>query len=176
MPTTNPAARRLVLLRHAEAEAMGSESDEVRALTHRGRRQCTSVGASLMAAGLLPELVLVSAAVRARETWRAVAEALGDTPDAEVVVSDLLYQARVTDVVNLVRDTDDRMRTLVVVGHEPVMSASASFLAGSGASTDIQQVRTGLSTGSFAELEVVAGWAAVERDACVLRAVVRPGW
>lgn len=176
MPTTNPAGRFLVLLRHAQAEPMGSESDEIRALTRRGRRQCGSVGAGLMAAGLLPELVVVSAAMRARQTWESVAAALGDAPAPEVVISDVMYQARVTDVVNLVRATDDRVRTLLVVGHEPVMSASAAFLAGSGGATDLQQVRTGLATASYAVLDVATGWGAIERDGCVLRDVVRPEW
>lgn len=173
MPTQ---ARRLVLLRHAKAEPAGGVSDEVRALSPRGRRQCSSVGARLVASGLLPELVLVSAAVRTTQTWEAVAAALGDVPDAEVVISDELYGARVTDVVNLIREVDDRVRTLLVVGHEPAMSATAAFLGGTGEPNDLAQVRTGLSTGSYAALDAGPGWATAGRGVWAIRAVVRPEW
>lgn len=173
MPTQ---ARRLVLLRHAKAEPAGGGSDEVRALSPRGRRQCASVGARLAASDLLPELVLVSAAVRTTQTWEAVAAALGDVPDAEVVISDELYGARVTDVVNLIREVDDRVRTLLVVGHEPTMSATAAFLGGTGTPTHLAQVRTGLSTGSYAVLDADHGWATAERGAWAIREVVRPEW
>ena len=172
MPNTD---RRLVLLRHAQAEPSGGGSDEVRALSGRGRRQCASVAARLVASGLLPELVLVSAAVRTRQTWEAVGAGLGDVPDAEVVVSDEMYQARVTDVVNLVAEVDDRVRTILVVGHEPAMSAVAAFLAGAGDPAHLAQVHTGLSTGSFAVLDAGA-WATAARGAWALGEVVRPEW
>lgn len=165
----------LVLLRHAEAEPAGGVSDEVRALSRRGRRQCSSIAARLVASDLLPELVVVSAAVRTRQTWEAVAAGLGKVPDAEVVVSDEMYQARVTDVVNLVGEVDDRVRTVLVVGHEPAMSSAAAFLAGAGDPGRLRQVRTGLSTGSYAVLDAGA-WATAAHGAWELREVVRPEW
>ena len=164
--------RTLVLLRHAQAEPAGGVSDEVRALSRRGRRQCTSVAARLVASDLLPELVLVSAAVRTRETWEAVAAGLGEVPDAEVVVSDEMYQARVADVVNLVGAVDDRVRTVLVVGHEPAMSSAAAFLSGTGDPASLAQVRTGLSTGSYAVLDA-GGWATAGRGAWELRSEER---
>ena len=166
---------RLVLLRHAKAEPFGGGSDEVRALAPRGKRQCTSVAARLVVADLLPELVLVSSAVRTRQTWEEVAAGLGDVPEPEVVVSDEMYQARVADVVNLIAGTDDRVRTVLVVGHEPAMSATAAFLAGTGEANHLAQIRTGLSTGSFALLDA-GGWATAARGAWALREVVRPEW
>jgi phosphohistidine phosphatase len=170
------SSRRLVLLRHAQAEPAGGMSDEVRSLSARGRRQCASVGARLAASALVPELALVSSAVRTRQTWEAVAAALGDVPAAEVVVSDEIYQAGVLDVVSLIRAVDDRVRTLLVVGHEPAMSAAAAFLGGTGEPAHLAQVRTGLSTGSYAVLDAGTGWATAERGAWAIGAVVRPEW
>lgn len=171
-----PTSRRLVLLRHAQAEPAGGVSDEVRALSRRGRRQCASVGARLAASDLLPELVLVSSAVRTTQTWEAVAATLGDVPDAEVVISDEMYQARVTEVVGLIREVDDRVRTLLVVGHEPAMSAVAAFLGGAGEPAHLAQVRRGLSTGAFAVVDAGRGWATAEQGAWAIREVVRPEW
>jgi phosphohistidine phosphatase len=170
------AARRLVLLRHAKAEHSGSISDELRALEPRGVRQCAAVGAGLRAVGLIPELVLVSTALRARQTWECVASALGYEPDPEVELSDALYGARADEVIGLVRGTDDRVRTLMVVGHEPAMSATAARLAVSGDPKHLSQVRLGLPTASYAVLDLSGPWSSLGRTGVVLSDVVRPAW
>ena len=65
---------RLILLRHGKAEAdapTGQDFD--RALTGRGRRDAALVARELAEAGSAPDLVLVSPAVRAKETWEEAA-------------------------------------------------------------------------------------------------------
>lgn len=167
--------RRLVLLRHAKAEHSGV-ADELRRLTSLGVRQAAGVGGSLRTTGLLPERVLVSSAVRTQETWQHLASALSGDPEPDVISSDELYGAHVLEVVDLVTATDARVRTLLVVGHEPAMSGVAAHLAGSGSSSHLSQVRTGLSTGSYAVLEVVGPWADLEPMGARLVDVVRPAW
>ncbi len=171
------SARCLLLLRHAKAEPHGGHvPDELRRLDPRGVQQAQTVGSGLRAAGLVPELVLVSSAVRARETWEHVAAALGEGPTPEVDVRDDLYQASPVDVQELVRGTDARVRTVLVVGHEPTMSATAVRLAGSGEPGPMNQVRAGLPTGSFARLQLLTAWSELEPFGAVLREVVRPAW
>lgn len=165
-----------MLLRHAKAEPSGSVADELRRLTTVGTRQAGAVGAALRAGGLVPERVLVSAAVRTQETWQHVAVALGDEPEPEVVVSDDLYAAHHEDVLALVQATDARVRTLLVVGHEPAMSSVATLLAGEGEPAHLAQVRTGLSTAAYAVLELIGPWAELARRSAALRDVVRPAW
>jgi phosphohistidine phosphatase len=168
--------RRLVLLRHAKAEPAGGVADELRALAPLGVRQAESVGTALRAAGLVPELALVSSAVRTQETWRHVATTLAAEPEPEVVVSDALYLAHPDEVLELVRRTDARVRTLLVVGHEPAMSSLATVLAGAGEPADVAQVRAGLPTATYAVLDVVGPWADLVRRGAALADVVRPAW
>lgn len=172
MPGT---VRRLVLLRHAKAEHSGV-ADELRRLTSLGVRQATGVGGTLRATGLLPERVLVSSALRTQETWQHLASALTDDPEPDVVSSDELYGAHALEVVEQVKATDARVRTLLVVGHEPAMSGAATHLAGSGSSSHLSQVRTGLPTGAYAVLEVVGPWADLEAMGARLVDVVQPAW
>jgi len=82
---------RLILLRHGEAEA-GSETggDFGRRLTARGREASAAVASALADVGLIPDLALVSAAVRTRETWAAMS---GLLPGCEVRFEDALYLA-----------------------------------------------------------------------------------
>ena len=168
------SARTLLLVRHAKAEPHGNGPDALRRLDPRGWRQSAEIGAGLAAAGLVPELVLVSSAVRARETWEQVAGALGDGPAPEVDLRDELYDAGVEDLIGMLRDIDGRVRTLLVVGHEPTMSATAARLAGSGASGPMNQVRLGLPTAAYARLDVTGPWAGLDHLSAVLREVIRP--
>jgi phosphohistidine phosphatase len=168
-------ARRLVLLRHAKAEHSGV-ADELRRLTTLGTHQAAGVGQSLRATGLLPERVLVSSALRTRETWAGVAEGLAGDPAPDVVTTDALYAAGIADVVVQVKATDARVRTLLVVGHEPAMSGTAAHLAGSGSAAHLAQVRTGLPTAAYAVLEVPGPWADLGPMGALLLDVVRPAF
>jgi phosphohistidine phosphatase len=172
--TARPGGRRLVLLRHAKAEPGGGVPDELRPLALTGRRQCGDVGMRLVTSGLVPEQVLVSSAVRTRQTWELVQSAMGDVPDPEVAVTDDLYDAGPRDVMAMLRTVDERVASVLVVGHEPTMSTVAAMLADPAPPRgDLDQVVLGLPTAGFAVLEV-SSWAEVDRGAFRLLEVVRP--
>lgn len=174
MTASRPGGRRLVLLRHAKAEPAGSVPDQLRPLAMTGRRQCADVGVRLATGGLVPEHVLVSSAVRTRQTWDLVRQALGDVPEPEVVVTDELYDAGPRDVMALLHEIDERVATVLVVGHEPTMSVAAALLADPTPPVgDLGQLHAGLPTAGFAVLEVDR-WAGVDRSSLRLLEVVRP--
>lgn len=169
-----PGGRRLVLLRHAKAEPAGSVPDELRPLAVTGRRQCGDVGARLAAAGLVPEHVLVSSAVRTRQTWELVRQAMGGVPEPEVVVTDALYGAGPAQVLELVRTVDVRVATVLVVGHEPTMSVTAAMLADPAPPLgDLPTLRAGLPTAGYAVLEA-PDWSALAGPVARLLEVARP--
>ena len=118
--------RTLVLLRHAKAEhPSGYPQDIDRPLSSRGRADATAAGRWLVEAGLVPELVLCSSAVRTRETWRSAAETVGDIP---VVYEPRLYLAGVLDALDLIQKTDASVSVLLVIGHNPTLSALSATL------------------------------------------------
>ncbi|RYV50540.1 SixA phosphatase family protein [Pengzhenrongella frigida] len=174
MPSATDHPRRLVLLRHAKAEPGGREADALRSLALAGRRQCLRVGGALIERDLVPDLVLCSAAVRTRQTWDLVRGALGGA-EPVVEISDLLYEAGVAEMVGQVRGIGDGVRTVLVVGHEPTVSAVAATLAGAHSDKSaVAHVRAGMSTGTFCVLDVAGPWSELERGAARLRAVVAP--
>ena len=68
--------RRLILFRHAKTEARPPGREDIdRVLLARGRSDAALIGQVLAKAGLSPDLVLVSPAARARETWACAAPA-----------------------------------------------------------------------------------------------------
>ena len=175
MSLTSDRTRRLVLLRHAKAEPAGeSTGDEVRPLALAGRRQAARVGAVLLAGGLVPELVLVSPAVRTRQTWELLRVAFGDA-EPEVVHEDVLYAGGVPDLLGALQAVDERVRTVLVVGHEPTMSSGAAALAGPTSDTAaLMRVRGQLPTAAYAVLELDGHWDTLVPGAARLRVVVSP--
>ena len=175
MASISDRTRRLVLLRHAKAEPAGDATpDEVRPLALRGRRQAGQVGAALRQTGLVPEVALVSPSVRTRQTWELLRGAFGDA-EPEVILSDDLYTGGVQDLVALVREVDERVRSVLVVGHEPTISSTAAALAGEGSDeTALHRVRTHLSTASYAVLELPDHWDVLAPGGARLAAVVSP--
>lgn len=150
---------RLVLLRHAKAERhVDDDSDFSRPLALRGRENAAVMGRLLVERGLVPDLVLVSAALRTKQTWQRVAAALGEHA-ARVEYLDELYLPAPDQIVKSVRAHGGDSATVMVVGHEPGLSIVGHRLAGSGESGPLAQVGVGLPTAAAAVLEVEVPWA-----------------
>jgi phosphohistidine phosphatase len=165
--------RRLVLVRHAKTPTPEGVPDHERALGGRGRRDAAAVGRWLVEAGLVPDLVLCSDATRAAQTWDAAARAF-PTP-VTVQLEAKLYEASPQAVVHLVAGLGDEVRTAVVVGHEPTMSAVADALAGPGSDGALlAQVRADLPTSGVVVLELDGAWDGVQAGACRLVALATP--
>ncbi len=170
-PTTTPS-RRLVLLRHAKAEPASELPDESRPLALRGRDQAGRVGAALVASGLVPDAVLVSGALRTRQTWDLMRKHLGEPA---VAYTDDLLGAMPRGVLALVRELEPAARTVLVIGHEPAMAGTAELLAGPGSEDGaLAQVRVGVPTATYSVLEADLAWAEWDRKTARLTEVTRP--
>jgi phosphohistidine phosphatase len=166
-----------VLLRHAKAEpGRGQRPDHERPLALKGRKQAGRVGMALTAGGLVPDLALVSSALRTRQTWDLAAAHLDGAPAGGLQVRDELYEASVRDVRDLLRAVDENVRTVLVVGHEPTMAATAAYLAGDGSDdAALAQVRVGVPTATYSVLESYdRPWAEWARGTARLVHVGRP--
>jgi phosphohistidine phosphatase len=148
--------RQLIIMRHSKAEREG-ETDHARRLSARGRRDATAAGRLLRERGQVPELALVSTSRRTRETWSAVCSGLGSEPRAWFERS--LYDEGPAAVVELVAGVDPGVRAVMVIGHNPAMSAVASALSDEGADPALEGALTdGLSTSALACFDVPVDW------------------
>jgi phosphohistidine phosphatase len=116
----------LYLLRHADAgdPDAWTRPDGERPLSAKGRRQSERLGRQLAAIEFAPDAILASPKVRAAETARIVAEALGGT----VVEDDRL--AGPLDIDGIGEILKDAPRRVVLVGHDPDFSELLSTLVG----------------------------------------------
>lgn len=166
-------SHRLVLVRHAQAADAGPRGDHERVLTARGEADAAELGRWLARQGLGPDHVLVSTAARARKTWDALAAQVGDAVDADRVWHERrVYDGGVEGVLAAIREVPDATGVLWVVGHEPVMSATAGSLAGRRSAVGlVQQVGRGVRTATAAVLEVPGDWVDVHPGEARLLAV-----
>jgi len=140
--------RRLIIFRHAHAlKPVAGQRDFDRALSERGRRDAALMGAALAEVGLIPQMALVSPALRTRQTWEQAASAF---PDAEVEYIASMYDAPATSLAQLVQDYEDRAGTIMLVGHNPgVHELAAGFLRlGSAAPSVLAKIDRGFPTAS----------------------------
>jgi phosphohistidine phosphatase len=158
----------LWVLRHAKAAAQGTGGDKTRQITSRGRRQATAVCehiASITGRNALPELVLCSPAVRARETADLVMPAL---PDARFELDDALYSEDGTGLIAWLKILDPDVSSLMVVGHNPTLQELCVMLTAAPTSEEIDS--EGLATASLVELEQphATNWVQLELGASFL--------
>ncbi len=140
--------RRLILLRHGKAERGSATGQDVdRVLTEQGRRDAAAMGESLAALGFVPTLVLVSAASRALQTWRAASPAF---PQAAAEVSPRLYLASAEQVWAEVQAAGAGAVAVMVVGHNPGLHELALRLAHTSVGPERQALENGFPTAAAA--------------------------
>jgi phosphohistidine phosphatase len=145
-------AMRVMLLRHAKSKkAEGGMSDHARRLKGRGKSDAPVIGAYMARHELVPDLVLVSTAERARQTWKRLAAALPAPP--RVVYEDHLYNAAADAIIALVKGTSPTVRTLLVVGHNPGLQDAARRLIASGDVETRKRLDEGLPTSGLAVID-----------------------
>ncbi len=164
--------RTVLLVRHAKSDWAAGAPDHERPLNERGRREAPELGRRLAAARLRPDLVVCSDAVRAEETWQLAAAAWPSAPPMRL--DHRLYDASRSEVLAVLTETPDDVRTLACVGHEPTSSALVAVLARAAEEEAAQALAAGLKTACAAVLTFVGGWGGLEPGTCRLTAVVAP--
>ena len=119
----------LGLLRHAHAgdPAAWDRPDDLRPLTDKGQQQAERLGRLLAAAGFVPDAVLTSPLVRARETAELVASLLG----VPVRIDPRLGSFMDLATVEAILDDAGGLARPVLVGHDPDFSDLLASLTGS---------------------------------------------
>ena len=127
MVMTDPSGgpgRTVVLVRHAKAESGEEGADHERRLTDGGRRAAAEAGQWLAGRVPAPDAVWCSSAVRAVQTWEAMAPSL--RAPRPTVERDLYL----TGARELAERLSGVTGSVVVVGHNPTMEHLLAILVG----------------------------------------------
>jgi phosphohistidine phosphatase len=164
------AQRRLVLIRHAKSA--DGPIDIERPLAPRGRRDAPAIGRFLHDASIVPDLVVVSPATRAGQTWKAVRRAL---PEVRASVDERIYDNTVEALLAVVHGTDAEVRTLGLVGHNPSFEELAGALDDGSGDTDARRrMHEKFPTSAVAVFAVPTAWADVQPATATLTAFEVP--
>jgi len=142
----------LLIVRHAIAVPRDSADmpDEERPLTPRGKRRFRRVAAGLAQLLDPPDALLTSPLRRAVQTARIAAKAWGGIePIEEPALAGSDVEAMLAAALVRVRESGNDDATVVVIGHEPSVSALLARLIGSG-----RAERLGFRKGGAALVEV----------------------
>lgn len=120
--------RYLHLLRHAQsADKQTGQTDKDRTLTPAGLAEARAVGFFFKEKSVIPELIITSSAIRAKATSQVVAEVLAYDTE-KMVVEEELYEATVTTFFQVLSEVDPYINSVLLVGHNPVITFFADHL------------------------------------------------
>ena len=143
----------LLLLRHAKSSwSQPGSKDFDRPLKGKGREAATVIGRHLVASGCVPDAIISSPALRARQTAEGVASAVTGARDNAPMLSfdRSLYEAPTEAILRVARSAGEDRDVLMLVGHNPSMQLAALKFCGEGAPTLLAEMLRGYPTAGLA--------------------------
>ena len=160
--------RILTLVRHAKSSWDYPElSDFERPLNARGRREAPQVAAKLKRAGVKPDRLVSSPALRAITTAHLFAAELALRIE-DIELNSNIYEASPQTLIHIVRALPDEDREVLLFGHNPGISQAAHVLG--------ECTFDEMATSSAARFELaVKSWAQVKAGVGKLLRYDTPG-
>lgn len=121
--------KRLYILRHGQKEeAKPDEYDYDIQLTKEGKKQCEKIALILKDKEIQPDLIVSSPAIRTRQSSEIVAKQIGYRKN--IMYNEVIYQAFLNEIIESITYTFDTVDTLMLVGHNPSLTALAFTFGG----------------------------------------------
>ncbi len=118
----------IYLVRHAKSSWNApSLSDFDRPLNKRGLHDACLMGDILKQENIHLNRMISSPANRALSTAKILANSLS-YPLEEIIENQRVYEASVGDLVNIIRNLEDDIHTIMIVGHNPGLSWLTDYL------------------------------------------------
>jgi phosphohistidine phosphatase len=143
--------RELLILRHGKAEAAVAGDDLGRPLKDRGKRGAQRIGVWLAGQGLVPDHLVASPALRAKETAAKCAKAM-EIDARSLRTDERIYQAPLADLIRVLAACPDFAQRVLLVGHNPGLKQLLNYLV------DASQRLSSLPTASLARLRLSDDW------------------
>lgn len=139
-------------------------SDFERPLNERGKKTAPFMGELMAEKGLEPYVILSSPAKRAKATAQLVKKAAKF--DAEIRYEDRIYEASPRALSEVVSETDDAYRSIMLVGHNPGIEGFIRYLTGK---------LEPMPTAALAVIDLnIAGWNLINEGCGELKKIFRP--
>ncbi|HET6588762.1 MAG TPA: histidine phosphatase family protein [Candidatus Nitrosocosmicus sp.] len=117
----------LLILRHAKSSWKNKKLNDLnRPLNKRGRNEAVKMGEYLKSMDLMPDMIITSSALRARETATLLCRQSGY--DGMVEVNFSLHEGDTTSYIQAITTSHEDKNKLLIVGHNPTLEQLLSLL------------------------------------------------
>lgn len=124
--------KELYLLRHAKSSWDDPSLDDIeRPLNKRGKKDAPLIGSILSKMKIKPELILSSPSKRTLSTAQIILEELNLSKKI-LSVDENIYLASADELSNLIKNIDDNLKRVMLVGHNPGLTDLSNFLSKKG--------------------------------------------
>ncbi len=153
----------LYILRHSKTNAESSTGRDIdRTLAERGVHDSAAVGEFISDIQPLPQIIVSSPAIRARQT----AEAANEHLQLEIRFDQRIYEARVSTLMGVVGEFPANVNSALLVGHNPGFEGLVEFLTGEAFS---------MPTSALAMIDIDSdGWNSIRRHESFLSGIHTP--
>jgi phosphohistidine phosphatase len=122
--------KKLLIARHAKSGWSDSSlSDFERTLNKRGENDALLMANYLQKCGLIPELIIASAATRTMQTAKRFATVL-KLAESRIIPDNRLYLASAEIIMEFIATITPNINVAMIVGHNPGITSVISHLAG----------------------------------------------
>jgi phosphohistidine phosphatase len=154
--------RELLILRHGHAKDDTGRGDFHRDLKDKGKRNAQRIGVWLAQNDALPDLVISSPAIRAKQTAEKSVKSSGLNVSV-IQLEDTLYDASAKAVMKVIHACPSEVQRLMIVGHNPSLFSIISKLS----REDIS-----MTPATLVRFSLDCEWDALSRHYCQLDDVV----
>ena len=121
--------KKLYIVRHAQKEDVQIGRDDYdRELSPEGEKEAKNIAQNFASKNLPVDLIVASPAIRTKRTAEIFAEAL--KYKKTIMLNEVLYMAFVNELLETISYTFDTVDSMLLVGHNPSLTAFAITLVG----------------------------------------------
>jgi phosphohistidine phosphatase len=160
----------LYIMRHAKSDwADAGKSDFDRPINKRGEKSAIRIGLWMVENGRLPQKIISSAAIRAKQTIELVKKQFNSGESGEIIYEKDLYLADPNTLLEFIQLYKNDVSSLMIVAHNPGLEQLIHFLS---TESDIQH--KSMSTANLAIFEYPDSDFEPEADKGKLIEFIRP--
>ena len=165
----------IYLARHAKSSWIsGALNDFDRPLNKRGEKDSIKIAEELQRLGWLPEKIIASPAIRAKQTCKAYCKIL-QYPIVNVEWNSEIYAAYTITLLQLLSSLNEDISSVMLIGHNPAMEDLLVHLCGYSKVSEHQQKDGKIfTTANVAKLTTNSDWKDLVMDEMVLEGLLRP--
>lgn len=165
----------IYLARHAKSSwDSDAVSDFDRPLSHRGQKDAVNMGKELKRLEWLPEKIISSPAIRAKQTCHNLCEGMGLDSD-EVVWDKDIYAAYVISLLHILSNLPEQIQSIMLIGHNPAIEDLLVHLCGEASlRRSFQKNGKLFTTGNVAKISVSVSWKGLVMSEAELEGLLRP--